>query len=427
MEVLSSRNLVVTLFASLLMWPAMASASTPLSDETIATIGETIGQCSGGGFDFETRQVRGPEVYRLSLRLLHSRSTDLNEKAGSDLYEIARAMLPPMGELPSFILDPSTQLKCPARSIEAVELLQYLVGEAPGDLRGPSNAFLWLGLAAERGVGMLPDPKRARDYYLRGRLHFDWPGLPSERWSDGIDTDLLSNIQRAGMRAYLEGLARSGRGAARLILAEELLPTDPKGARNLLRTDYGPAKNRLLELEAMGIIPTAFDAEDIAFWFSASGPRKYQARGVKGAEIANGGMIPTSPERPKAKDFGRFIDRGALDDVSSWSAAPLPIRALVNPEGRALYIEDCGGEPLEPGVRVGNLSFRLDAISLYRPELLPALPVTLIDGRPSYGWVILPAVWFSKVGEDKVGIRLVDLPAEKCAFSNLLDADAALP
>ena len=427
MEVLSSRNLVVTLFASLLMWPAMASASTPLSDETIATIGETIGQCSGGGFDFETRQVRGPEVYRLSLRLLHSRSTDLNEKAGSDLYEIARAMLPPMGELPSFILDPSTQLKCPARSIEAVELLQYLVGEAPGDLRGPSNAFLWLGLAAERGVGMLPDPKRARDYYLRGRLHFDWPGLPSERWSDGIDTDLLSNIQRAGMRAYLEGLAQSGRGAARLILAEELLPIDPKGARNLLRTDYTPALNRLLELEAKGSIPVAHDDEDIAFWLSVAGPRKFRARGVKGAEMANGGTIPTNPERPKAKDFSRFVDRDNLDDVNSWLARPLPIRALVNPEGRALYIEDCGAEPLEPGVRVGNLSFRLDAISLYRPERLPALPVTLIDGRPSYGWVILPAVWFSKVGEDKVGIRLVDLPAEKCAFSNLLDADAALP
>lgn len=425
MEVLSARNLVVSLFASLLMWPAMAGASAPLSDETIATIGETLGQCSGGGYDLESRQVRGPEFYRPSLRLLHSRSTDLNEKAGRDLYDVARAMLPPMAELPSFVLDPLTQLKCPARSGEAVELLQYLVGEAPGDLRGPSNTYFWLGLAAERGIGMRRDAEQARIYYLKGRLR--WGGVTSEHWSDGIDTDLLANIQRAGLRAYLEELAQSGGGAARMILAEEILPTDPSAARKLLQTAYPPALNRLLELEAKGSIPIAHDDEDIAFWLSVVGPPKFRARGVKGAELANGGVIPTNPERPKAKDFGRFVDRDALDGVNGWSARPLPIRALVNPEGRALYIEDCGAEPLEPGARVGNLSFRLDAISLYRPERLPALPVTLIDGRPSYGWVILPAVWFSRVGEDKVGIRLIDLPADACTFSNLLDADAALP
>ncbi|MFM7402491.1 MAG: hypothetical protein ACKO1N_00030 [Erythrobacter sp.] len=403
----------------------MAGASAPLSDETIATIGETLVQCSGGGYDLETRQVRGPEFYRPLLPLLHSRSTDLDEKTGSDLYHVARAMLPPIGELPDFILDPSTQLKCPARPHEAVALLQYLAGDEAGDLRGPNNTFFWLGLAAERGIGTRRDAEQARMSYLKGRLRRG--GVSSEYWSDGIDTDLLANIQRAGLRAYLEELAQSGGGAARMTLAEEILPTDPSAARKLLRTAYPPALNRLLELEAKGSIPIAHDDEDIAFWLSVAGPPKFRAHGVKGAELANGGTIPTSPERPKAKDFSRFVDADALGDVNSWSAPPLPIRALVNPEGRALYIEDCGAEPLEPCVRMSNLSYRLDAISLYRPERLPALPVTLIDGRPSYGWIILPAVWFSRVGQDKVGIRLTDLPADQCAFSNLLDADAALP
>ena len=425
MKVLLSRNHLVTSLASLLVWPSTAGASAPLPSETIAIIEETLGHCSGGWYDTKTEQVRGPEFYRTSLARLQGPSTDLDDKVARDLYGIARAMLPPIGELPDFILDPSTQLKCPARPHEAVALLKYLSGDGAGDLRGPSNAYSWLGLAAERGIGMRRNAEQARIYYLKHRLR--WGAVTSEHWSDGIDTDLLANIQRAGLRAYLEELAQSGGGAARMILAEEILPTDPSAARDLLRTAYPPALNRLLELEAKGSIPIAHDDEDIAFWLSVAGPLKFRARGVKGAEMANGGTILTNPERPKAKDFSRFVDADALGDVNSWSAPPLPIRALVNPEGRALYIEDCGAEPLEPGVRVGNLSYRLDAISLYRPERLPALPVILIEGRPSYGWVILPAVWFSRVGEDKVGIRLIDLPADECAFSNLLDADAALP
>lgn len=343
--------------------------------------------------------------------------------------------MPEIDPLPAFILDHSSSLKCPARPAEAVALMQYLVGEEPDDWRGAINALSWLGLAAEQGIGMPQDTILARRYYLRARMHSAI--VPNDRWADGVDDDLIANIERAGFRRYLDELAdnesfnRNG-GAARMILADEVLASDPAQARSWLRTYYVPALNRLLELEANGQIPTEHDHADIAFWSTAwrtmMGYKKWAERMVKGAELANGGDIPTSSARPTIRQLSASINRSHIDDLTDATRDPILVRALTDPDGKVIYVEVCQTNPdLPPGARVGSINVRLDAIRLYDLDQLPRLPVTRRNGVPSYAWTILPAVHFQRRDETDVAVQFADLPAETCAYSGMLDAYPAIP
>lgn len=413
-----------------------ATASPSLPDSTIREIEATLPTCTGGWYETGTRPWRliGPNELLPSVRLLNAPSQELDDEAGSNLYKIARALMPEIDPLPDFILDRSSSLKCPARPAEAVALMQYLVGVEPDDWRGAINALSWLGLAAEQGIGMPQDTSLARKYYLRARMHSAI--VPNDRWADGIDDDLLANIERAGFRRYLDELAdneslnRNG-GAARMILANEALASDPAQARNWLRTFYVPALNRLLELEAEGQVPTVHDQDDIAFWSTAwrklMGYKKWAARMIKGAELANGGEIPTSSARPTIRQLSASINRSHIDDLTDATRDPIPVRALTDPDGKVIYVEVCQTNPIPPGARVGNINVRLDAIRLYDLDQLPRLPVTTQNGVPSYGWTILPAVHFQRRGETDVTVQFADLPAETCAYSGMLDANSAIP
>ena len=428
---LTKRQLAVVA-GTLFLTPA-AYASPPLPSSDIATIRQALGQCTGGAYRVGGGR-RGPEALLPSVDALSRPSAALDKETGTALYTIARALFPEQAALPEFIGDPTSALICPARPAQSVAMLRYLMGEGPDDWRGQTNAFDWLGLAAERGIGMAPDPALARRTYLRGRIHS--AVLPNDRWSDGIDDDLLANIERAGLRPYLEELAsfdrhaRSG-GAARMILAEAALPHDPAAARAWLRTPYIPALSRLIELEAEGALPTASDREDIAFWASlirrSVGWRRWLARTTKGARLHNGGTIPTAAERPGAKRLRPVLDLSALKDGAQAGTQPVPIRALVDPEGRALFVEDCRATPLARGTIVANMGFRMQALRLYDPDRLPKLPVSHVDGRAAYGWVILPAALFRRVDDGKVAVSLVDLPADQCRFSNVDPYDTPPP
>ncbi|WP_336986718.1 hypothetical protein [Altererythrobacter aquiaggeris] len=342
--------------------------------------------------------------------------------------------MPETDPLPAFILDRNSSLKCPARPAAAVALLQYLVGEEPGDWRGTINALGWLGLAAELGVGMPQDIILARRYYLRARMYSAI--LPNDRWADGIDDNLIANIERAGFRPHLDELAgnqslnRNG-GGARMILADEALASDPAQTRTWLRTFYVPALNRLLELEADGRIPTQHDHADIAFWSTAwrtmMGYKKWAARMVKGAELANGGEIPTLSTRPTIRHLGSSINRRHIDDLTDAIRDPIPVRAITDPNGTVIYVEVCQTDPLPRGTKVGNISARSDAVRLYDLDRLPRLPAAKLSGVASYGWTILPAVHFQRRGETDVSVQFADLPAEECAYSGMLDADSAIP
>lgn len=53
---------------------------------------------------------------------------------------------------------------------------------------------------------------------------------------------------------------------------------------------------------------------------------------------------------------------------------------------------------------------------------LPKLPVVKLDGRPAYGWVILPAVHFTRNGKGKLEIKFANLPSERCVYSGIANA-----
>lgn len=235
--------------------------------------------------------------------------------------------------------DGDANLKCPAHPKEAVALMEYLVDEKPDAWRGYTNAFEWLGLAYETGAAGAKSPAKARRYYLRFRIH---SGVGSEaRWSDGIDGSFLGNVERAGLRPYIEALAQSNRGAgaARLALAEAVLPTDPVAARRWLRYLDDRPLIRLLELEQQNRIPSVADGEEIAFWAEASrtlfGYRKYAARLLKAVQDVNGGVIPTSPQRPSIDFLRPHLDMAEVAETDA-TRDPVPVRALVTPEGRAI-------------------------------------------------------------------------------------------
>jgi hypothetical protein len=392
-----------------------AHASPALPPATIQALAEALPACTDG-WQSAARDWKMMDAAALAprLALLNRPSLLLDQDEGYELYNIAKALLLPATGDPGWFADGGASLKCPvARPREAVALLEYLVGERPDDRRGWNNAFDVLGFAYETGVLGAPDPARARYYYLRGRIH--WERLGHDSWSDGKDKDLLANIERAGMRPYLEEVARNPKagGSARIILAEEALRTDPAKARALLLTPDYRSLTRLMALEAEGRIPRQDKPEDIAVWAEAihvTNNDKVIERFFAAMTKVNGGTLPTATERPAIKPLLPLLNRAPLDMPGS--TPPIPLRALVDPRGRMLYIQACTSADARFSLLGTGKS---NAKRLFDPARLPPLPTPMIDGRPAYGWVILPAVRFKSLGEGKVSVSLIELPAESCA------------
>lgn len=400
--------------------PSPGFAASPLPPETVATIRTTLAACTGGWYvsgELPSRLI-GPADLSPRIDLLSGTSSALDTSAGQDLYRIARGLLAPAIGSPSWMLDPSTSLTCPSKPREAVALLEYLVGTGPDDLKGPANALDWLGLAYQTGVAGPADLIKARRFYLRARLHS--PFSRNERWSDGRDKDLIAQIDRDGMRPYLLALARRQHagGAARMILAEEALSTDPARARQLLLSLHEPSLNRLLELERQGRVPFVANAADIAVWAEAwrtlIGFKSYAARLVQAVRTLNGGSIPVAAERPGISRLSSRLDLKA-DPLTDGTVRPIPVRALVNAEGRAVYVEGCRATPPSVDPSGSVLGVLLDAARVYDLSKMPLLRES--GPRPSWTWVHLPSVHFKQNGSGQVKIELVDPPAETCLYS----------
>lgn len=413
-------------FGSLAM-SATANASPPMASDVIAEIRGALPQCSGGWIDSGPRGEVSPGDLLPRLDRLSRSSSELDEAAGTDLYQIAKGLLAPATGAPKWVLDGNAYLKCPSHPKAGLLVMQYLVGEQPDDGRGPSNALEWLGLAYATGAGDVKDPAKARRYFLRFQMHVGTS--PSDRWADGIDNNLIANADRAGMRPYLEALARTKlQGAVvRVALADAKQSSNPTEARRLLLYPSDRTLNRLLQLEDQKLVPTFSDATEIAVWADASrslfGYRKYVRRMIKAVEAVNGGTIPTSPQRPPIALFQAHLDSESVADTYA-TRDPIPVRALVNPEGRAIYIEACRPVP-SPTALGPVLTVQLSAARLYNVRniaSLPSLPIVTLNGHPTHGWVMLPAVQFKRDDKDKLEVSFTELPPERCLYSGIAEA-----
>ena len=423
MESKAVRIFGATIFATFI-GSAVAHASAPMPSPSIAAISAALPQCSGRYI--EAGKTITPRDLARQLPLLSRPSSELSQAASEDLYNIATALLAPATGTPDWLLD-GPSLKCPALPKEAVALMEYLVGEDPRELKGYNNSLEWLGLAYETGAAGTRDKARAKRYYLRFQMHSG--NSRSNRWSDGIDSDLIANAERAGLRPYLEALAQKtrGGGAARLALAEAALPTDPAKARRLLRYMDGHLLNRLIELEDQGRIAMISDAAEIAFWADAArtliGYQKFAGRMLRSVESVNGGTIPTSPRHIPIDLLRRSLDTKAVATANP-TTGPIPVRALVTPEGRAIWIEACQAEPAK-SMPIRDFKMRIDAARLYNLAnlaSLPKLPAVKAKGRSLYTWVLLPAVHFARSAEGAQKLDFVDLVPGSCVYSAIVDA-----
>jgi hypothetical protein len=403
-----------------------AEASPPMAVETISSIKKTVQACTGGQYTYGTTSRKKNPVDAAdiipSVDLLAKSALLLSEEQSEDIYEIGKALLAPAINRPSWFPDrTSSFLKCPTKPKEGVEIFKYLAGEAPNELRASSTVFDWLGLAYAAGVGTERDEKTSRKYHLLSRTHF--PFAPSDSWSDGIDTNLVSNINRAGLRPYLEALAKGGQGAgsARIILADEALPKDAPRARNLLLYPDYLTLNRLVQLEEQGVLQIAKDGSDIDVWAEAWRNRSVYGtlskRLLESVILANGGAIATSSKRATIGRLRPYLDMERIanaDSVVYASQQPISVRALVNRQGRAIYIEPCQQKPGSSRYVAIEVIY---AARLYNVTTLPLMPISFISGRPAFGWVLLPAVHFQRDKKDKLKIEFAELPAEQCAFT----------
>jgi len=414
--------------------PVNAAASPPMPDESVAVLQSALPACSGGWGEFGKTGIdwNTPAMLVPRLDLLSRPSNELDQRAGEDLYQIAKGFLAPATGTPEWATDGGPSLKCPAHPKEAVALMEYLAGTAPTDRRGYSNVFDWLGLAYETGAGGVKDADKARRYYLRMHIHSHM--TRNERWSDGIDNDVLANVARAGMRPYLEALAQTPRdgGQARMLLADAILASDPVEARRLLRYPDSFAVRRLIELEEQRRIAFVANAEDIDFWAEAVRTmRDYRgltSRLLKGVRRMNGGDIPTSPARPPISLFRPHLDMEKAADARA-EAVPVAMRALVSPEGRAVHIEPCHAHPTEY-IPVNEFNAQRTAARIYNATnipKLPKLPVVKAGGRAVYGWVLLPAVRFADSAEGRVEVRFENAAADRCLRSGFAEAKPNIP
>jgi hypothetical protein len=388
-----------------------------MSAETISSIVSTLQTCTGSQYILSTKL---PEPKRVNVEdlisytnSLNKPSFHLNDEQDKALYDIAVAFIEPA------INKSSSNFKCPAKPKEAVQIFKYLAGESPNELRGFAGVFGQLGLAYATGIGIEIDKNKSRKYYLIQNMYSIIP--TNNNWSDGIDQDLVSNINRAGLRPYLEALAKSGEGAgtARLILADEALPKDAPRARNLLLYPDNFTLNRLIKLEEQGTLSIVADGSDIDVWAEAWRimPRslKWAARIQKSAALANGGSIPTSSERVSVARLRPYLDMERVVDAGG-TQEPIQVRALVNRQGRAIYIEPCQQQPHSGSTSRSARAEDIFAADLYNVSKLPLMPISNISGRPAFGWVVLPAVHFQRDDKDKLKITFAELPTEQCAF-----------
>lgn len=408
--------------------PPKEALARPITPALIERVKSALPQCKYGLI----RRIDGqyvevpPDILAPSVEAMGRKSApELSKEEVSELYEVATRLMKPALSRTEGIPDALGDASCPPLPEDGTAIFEYLIAHGPNQHRGPSNTFVWLARAYESGAVGPPNPKKARSYHLRWAIHYRLASV--EDWSDGIDDDLIANIERAGLRPYLEALARAdhsiGVGSARMILAKEAIDMAPERARELLMYSYRPGLKLLLQYEEEGKLTPLATREEIAFWAGLrKSLRDYQLRErmLKGAEIFNDGPIPTQTIEPNPNTLSPYTNLEGLYRPRAIEE-PVPIRVLVDTEGRAIHGETCQATPEKRVVMQGGIRQLTHAVRAYNVSTLPPFPVYRRGGRAVYSWVALPAITFEENEEGVLAPRLKSSPVEQCQFADIPD------
>ena len=402
--------------------------AAPLDPAVAETIRAALPLCKGMASDHASRSSYAPITpTELAGRLVFERDVaSLTDTEAFFAYDAAKALAGLDKDQMKGFVDGASPLACPPQSAAARSVFVWLAGDTPASLRGPTNSLTWLSRMTRLGIGGPADPAAVHRLDLRWRLT-SGIGAPSD-WSDGVDDDLLHNVERAGLRSYFDALSlHPQRGSeARRILAEPLLATDPAAARRLFLSLDNRSLTRLLELEGEGRVPFVADRADIAFWAEAArtlfGPGPLASRMIAGAKSYNGGAIPTSPVRPAIAAFKPLpVDPG---DSAIGLDRPIALRALVDPAGRPIWVESCLPERPTSNMLVDARYAFMQAARRFHaadPAKLPALPVARTGNRAAYGWVLLPQVQFRLGPNNTQLVEYLPANAANCVYSTITD------
>ena len=170
------RHLSALLFAAI---AAPAVAAPPWTVEDVRRLSTIVPTCSGGEYrDVETRTA---QMIAASLPKAEEDATNLSVQRAAVVYSYAGALLKPSIANPERAVDLLSSVECPPDPALGVKLMTFLAGDRPGHNAGPTNAYYWLGMAYRRGVGVSPDPVRARQYFLQAQM-LGLPKLTAEDW-----------------------------------------------------------------------------------------------------------------------------------------------------------------------------------------------------------------------------------------------------
>lgn len=395
-----------------------ADGFTPQFMTTLKVAAET---CSGSN---QTLHADGRKTTLNASDLIASISASSRPAAslsGTDannLYHLAKGLLlPSLASKNDGIIDGTSFAKCASAPDQGLAVMQYLAGEKAIDLRGMKNVYSWLGVAYREGIGAPADPRLSRKWFLKFKIA---TGVSEPKfWADGVDQDLYGNLMRQGLEPFLNQFAATENGdAARRILAEHVLKHDPEQARRLLHDVHLLSLRRLLELERNGVLPPIYNVDELGFWVLAATAypevKGVSERLITTAANLNGGNIPVSSERPSVK---QLLPNMKGDDFaqSGLDQSPVPLRLLIDPSGKPLIVQPCALR-VQGSIQVATWRGATTvAVRMFAPDKLPTLKPTNLDGKPSYAWVILPAVRFSYPTSTKFKIEFLPTSPVTCS------------
>lgn len=351
--------------------------------------------CTGGVYQSQNGEYVLRTAQEITARL--PQETDVASQRpdrayANDLYKLAVGLLTPAFN-DSSITRPF--LKCPANAELGARLMAYLVGDSPKDNVTFGRATYWLARAYRDGVGVEPDPIKARQLFLRARIMGE-QYLTAKDWGEKSTDQLGDRLRQPEAWAMLEEAARAGQLEARFLLAEQTLQEQPAFAivtlNALVDEQYAPAIRLLAQLKAEG--PTELrNLMDATLLYArlAHNRSKPNAEYTAMLEVAARYNalpygIPTADDKPTFDELGgKKLLPGPEDyHFDSIRGAPTA-RGLMAPDGRIIFVELI--EPIFQRLTIGGAT-----LWTYRPARLSKIKPYSVNGRPVFAWVWLPRI-----------------------------------